>query len=98
VKLKNVLKSDRRAWGHYGILCETWNDNNYQIHITAKWCLYFLLSPSPPPLNLVYKYTRLYWINLLKPTVHVRHHQFNIQQRYILPTLYLCVLYLSHNK
>ena len=36
--------------------------------------------------------------NLLKPTGHVMHHQFNIQQLYILPTLYLCVLYLSENK
>jgi len=26
------------------------------------------------------------------------HHQFNIQQLYTLPTLYLCVLYLSENK
>ena len=38
------------------------------------------------------------WINLLKPTGHVMHHQFNIQQLYALPTLYLCVLYLSENK
>ena len=37
-------------------------------------------------------------INLLKPTVYVMHHQFNIQQLYALPTLYLCVLYLSENK
>ena len=36
--------------------------------------------------------------NLLKPTGHVMHHQFNIQQLYALPTLYLCVLYLSENK
>ena len=36
--------------------------------------------------------------NLLKPTGHVKHHQFNIQQLYALPTLYLCVLYLSENK
>jgi len=35
---------------------------------------------------------------LLKPTGHVMHHQFNIQQLYALPTLYLCVLYLSENK
>jgi len=35
---------------------------------------------------------------LSKPTVHVMHHQFNIQQLYALPTLYLCVLYLSENK
>ena len=37
-------------------------------------------------------------INLLKPTGHVMHHQFNIQQLYALPTLYLCVLYLSEDK
>ena len=38
------------------------------------------------------------YINLLKPTGHVMHQQFNIQQLYALPTLYLCVLYLSENK
>jgi len=37
-------------------------------------------------------------LNLLKPTGYVMHHQFNIQQLYALPTLYLCVLYLSENK
>ena len=37
-------------------------------------------------------------INLLKPTGHVMHQQFNIQQLYALPTLYLCGLYLSENK
>ena len=36
--------------------------------------------------------------NLLKPTGHVMHQQFNNQQLYALPTLYLCVLYLSENK
>jgi hypothetical protein len=36
--------------------------------------------------------------NPLKPTGYVMHHQFNIQQLYALPTLYLCVLYLSENK
>ena len=30
--------------------------------------------------------------NLLKPTGHGMHQQFNIQQLYVLPTLYLCVL------
>ena len=38
------------------------------------------------------------WFNFLKPTGHVMHNQFNIQQLYALPTLYLCVLYLSENK
>jgi len=37
-------------------------------------------------------------VNLLKPTGYVMHQQFNIQQFYALPTLYLCVLYLSKNK
>jgi len=36
--------------------------------------------------------------NILKPTGHVMYHQFNIQQLYALPTLYLCILYLSENK
>jgi hypothetical protein len=36
--------------------------------------------------------------NLLKPTGHVMHHQFNIQQLHALPTLYLCVFYLSKNE
>ena len=37
-------------------------------------------------------------LNLLKTTGHVTHQQFNIQQLYVLPTLYLCVLYLSEDK
>jgi hypothetical protein len=37
-------------------------------------------------------------INLLKPTGYVMHQQFNIQQLYALPTLYLYVLYLSENR
>ena len=37
-------------------------------------------------------------INLLKSTGHVMHQQFNIQQLFVLPTLYFCVLYLSENK
>ena len=37
-------------------------------------------------------------INILKGEGHVMYQQFNIQQLYALPTLYLCVLYLSENK
>ena len=37
-------------------------------------------------------------INLLKTAGYVMHQQFNIQQLYALPTLHLCVLYLSENK
>jgi len=35
---------------------------------------------------------------LINTTGYVMHRQFNIQQLYALPTLYLCVLYLSENK
>ena len=38
------------------------------------------------------------YLNFSKPTGHVMHQQFNIQELYVLPTLYLCVLYLSWNK
>jgi hypothetical protein len=38
------------------------------------------------------------YINLLKLTFYVMHQQFNIQHLYALPTLHLCVLYLSENR
>ena len=38
------------------------------------------------------------YFNLSQPTGYMMHQQFNIQQLYALPTLYLCVLYLSENK
>jgi hypothetical protein len=43
------------------------------------------------------KYTADF-VKLLKPSGHYTYHQFNIQQLYALPKLYLCVLYLSENK
>ena len=62
------------------------------------------LNMNPPHDIRQYNFTKnsttfiCYYINLLKPTGHVMHQQFNIQQLYALPTLYLCVLYLSENK
>ena len=41
---------------------------------------------------------RAFRVNLLNPTGYVMHQQFNIQQLCALPTLHLCVLYLSENK
>jgi hypothetical protein len=37
-------------------------------------------------------------LNLFEPTGYVMHQQFNVQQLYILPTPYLCALYLTQNK
>ena len=48
--------------------------------------------------SISYQTISNWYIDLLKPTGHVMHQQFNIQQLYALPTLYLCVLYLSENK
>ena len=56
----------------------------------------------PTTLSRALKYQEnvslLFSVNLLNPTGYVMHQQFNIQQLYALPTLYLCVLYLSQNK
>jgi hypothetical protein len=41
---------------------------------------------------------KLLILNLLKTNVYAMHQQFNIQQLCVLPTPYLCVLYLSENK
>jgi hypothetical protein len=49
-------------------------------------------------LKHIYHFGYVLLLNHLNPTCHVMHHQFNIQQLYVLPTLYLCVLYLSENK
>jgi len=43
-------------------------------------------------------YNNMTTFNPLQPTCYVMHQQFNIQQLYFLPTLYLCVLYFSENK
>jgi len=39
----------------------------------------------------------VYAVNLLKPTGYMLHHQFNIQQLYALPTLYVFCIYLRTN-
>ena len=62
---------------------------------------HFLIPETPYSFEALDQrgFTRNYqWINLLKPTGHVMYRQFNIQQLYALPILYLCVLYLSENK
>ena len=40
---------------------------------------------------------RLLNINNLNPTLHYMYHQFNIQQLYALPTLYLCVYLIANS-
>ena len=55
--------------------------------------LYFCINLLKPTVYVMHQQ-----FNILEPTGYVMHQQFNIQQLYALPTLYLCVLYLSENK
>ena len=61
------------------------------------WLASFRNRPHPPP-AFMKPQVSLPLINVLKPIGYVMHQQFNIQQLYALPTLYLCVLCLSENK
>ena len=50
-------------------------------------------------LKVVMAHLRFFLINLLKPTGHVMHQQFNIQQLCVLPTqcIYVFCIYLRTN-
>jgi hypothetical protein len=63
--------------------------NLFLAYILSHWAAEFMATSHKVLIVL---------INLLKPTGYLMHQQFNIQQLYVLPTLYLCVLYLSENK
>jgi hypothetical protein len=73
---------------HFTTLCYT-SPHFTQLHFTTLTDTSLPLIRTSLPSHLALR------INLLNPTGHVMHHQFNIQQLYALPTLYLCVLYLS---
>ena len=80
----------------YSLQNTWWKTSIYYSGVAARPSLqYVTRHPSLAKNNLV-SFCR--WVNFLKPTGHVMHQQFNIQQLYVLPTLYLCVLYLSENK
>ena len=68
---------------------------NYQSRNIGE--VFFFVTEAQPTNRRIngIRHTNFY---LLKPTGHVMHQQFNIQQLYVVPTLYLCVLYLSENK
>ena len=70
----------------------------YVWNITVKRNLRFVHNENFVLYYTQHKSTLTDSMNLLNPTGHVIHQQFNIQQLYVLPTLYLCVLYLYENK
>jgi hypothetical protein len=71
--------------GQKAPLILNWTTQLLELTLTSQS---FTLPQTEPPLS----------INILKPTGYVTHQHFNIQQLYVLPTLYLCILYLSENK
>ena len=92
---------DRRKILH-GVKIWYWNLVTNDVESTWFWLIWYvsislcLLILTQD--NFLYSTQLLFTLTLLKPTGYVMHHQFNIQQLYVLPTLYLCVLYLSENK
>ena len=89
--IKDKRKTFLRNFGIYQITgCHTHKDGIFLLTtVTNSELLWSFL-------NAIFIF--VCYINLLKPTGHVMHQQFDIQQLYALPTLYLCVLYLSENK
>ena len=73
---------------------------SYDRHIVTciTVCLVFTLSYTKASHIKSASHQPNVMFNLLNHTGHVMHQQFNIQQLYVLPTLYLCILYLSENK
>ena len=65
---------------------------------TLKLWLWILVDNPVTVWCLKLTWCQVTAFNLLNPTGHVMQQQFNIQQLYVLPTLYLYVLYLSENK
>ena len=63
------------------------------------WVFCIYLRTNSDLCHLQHKLTGFYnrGFNPLQPSGHYVYHQYNIQQLYALPTLYLCVLYLSEN-
>ena len=78
-------------------------DESGFLHFHIFRLLYFIYLhiycwPCQLPGRFLWVTAQIYPLVLLNPTSHVMHQQLNIQQLYALPTLYLCVLYLSENK
>ena len=80
--------NDLQTWRHYF----SFNPRSYR-RSEGPYCLHLQGCSSWIKIANICNH-----INHLKSTGYVMHHQFNIQQLYALPTLYLCVLYLSENK
>ena len=75
---------------------ENWSFPWLVWHLPTKWPIYGQIHHSH---GVVSTHKRQMCVNLLKPTGHVMHQQFNIQQLYVLPTqcIYVFCIYLRTN-
>ena len=78
----------------YLTLQQTWQFT-YRLTIWRIPIIFISVLLTEQPDNISLRESAFRRISLLKPTGYVMHQQFNIQQFYVLPTLYLCILYLS---
>jgi len=89
---------------HLAVAISTFLQENVNIGLRCPWLVCAFMCgwiwaadffKYSCPVNILSAFAWQCFINLLQPNGHVMHHLFNIQQLYALPTLYLCVLYLS---
>jgi len=75
-----------------------WPANLVFISFLNAFCVFVILTQSFSVEYAPLRFTFFSWsFNLLKPTGHVIHHQFNIQQLYAVLTLYLFVFIWEKN-
>ena len=88
------------TWTLFGFLCASRYDHCSVLCWPRQGCRIFFLRYGHPQVRLSPTTDMVIMrmmINLLKPTGHVMHHQFNIQQLYFLPTLFVFCIYLRTN-
>jgi hypothetical protein len=81
----SICWKDAASYSH--IKLEISAETHIGFYVNAHYCL--ILKETGIEQQIFNPHTTNL-INLLKPTGYMLHQQFNIQQLYALPTLYLC--------
>ena len=64
------------------------------LYLLPTSCVRWTVLPVKPIFDLFSFLAMMHFFNLLKPTGHVMHQQFNSQQLYALPTLFMCFVFI----
>ena len=94
----DALSQQIQGWSLKLITCLRLVPRVQMMGFVSQWCSHDRFVSIGSPYLQGWFVQLPFCLNLLQPTGYVMHYQFNIQQLYALPTLYLCVLYLSENK